>query len=55
MFTPILLRLAKTVTQLILATNGKSGFDFYMCKIKESTLRGHENAGTHQADADPPH
>lgn len=32
--TPILHCKAKTTTQLVSATKGKSGFDFYMCKIK---------------------
>jgi hypothetical protein len=35
--TPILHCKAKTATQLIFVTVGKSGFDFYMCKIKVST------------------
>jgi hypothetical protein len=33
--TPILHCTAKTATQLISTTNGKSGFDFYVCKNKE--------------------
>jgi hypothetical protein len=37
--TPILHRKAKTATQLISTTEGKSGFDFYMCKIKEIKIR----------------
>ena len=32
--TPILHFKAKTATQLISGIKGKSGFDFYMCKIK---------------------
>ncbi len=32
--TPILHRKAKTAIQLISTTEGKLGFDFYMCKIK---------------------
>jgi hypothetical protein len=34
LITPILHCKAKTATQLIFVTVGKSGFDFYMCKIK---------------------
>jgi hypothetical protein len=41
--TPILPCKAKTATQLISATNGKSGFGFYMCKIKVTKVAGKSN------------
>jgi hypothetical protein len=47
--TPILHCKAKTATQLIFETIGKSGFGFCMCKIKVITsVVHHPNAQDHQ-------
>jgi hypothetical protein len=48
--TPILQFKANFTTQLISATNGKSGFDFYMCKIKIEIINEYEAMGFYTKD-----